>query len=367
MLDSYIVSYAQNREDIILSAFFDEDYKGFYVDVGANDPLHESVTKFFYDKGWEGINIEPLPHQYEKLKRARVRDINLMVGISDKEGSAKLNYYPKGDGLSTMSKKMQEDYKQSPDEVTNSVEVVTIRVSTLRKVLEDNLKAPKISFLKIDVEGLEYEVLIGNDWSKYRPEVICIEANHIEDDWREFLFQKNYRKVFFDGVNEYYTDNYTDKAKKFDYVHGVIFKEPIVNFRLLKDVQQKDHEVASLRSRNEALSVEIIEANKELQYAQKYAQSLVNEIETMTPLKKHLKKQIRLKLKNLDHKITLKLTKNNAYSPVSIDRSVDYHSIHKHDLKNFQLYNELVAVGILYKLYSLFKKVMLKLFKEIRG
>jgi hypothetical protein len=41
--------------------------------------------------------------------------------------------------------------------------------------------------LKVDVEGLEYEVLIGNDWSKYRPEVICVEANHIDTDLTEFL------------------------------------------------------------------------------------------------------------------------------------------------------------------------------------
>lgn len=30
----------------------------FYVDVGANEPDAESVTKLFYLQGWHGINIE---------------------------------------------------------------------------------------------------------------------------------------------------------------------------------------------------------------------------------------------------------------------------------------------------------------------
>jgi len=367
MLDRYIVSYAQNREDIILSAFFDEDYKGFYVDVGANDPVHESVTKFFYDRGWEGINIEPLPHQFEKLVKKRSRDINLNIGISDKEGVAKLNYYPNGDGLSTISKKMKSSYEKNPDEFTSKVEVISIRVSTLRKVFEENLKANKISFLKIDVEGLEYKVLAGNDWFKYRPEIICIEANHIEKSWQKFLTQKEYIKVFFDGVNEYYADNYTKRAINFDYVHGVIFKEPIVNFRLINYFKQKDGEVIQLRSRNEALSLEVIEVNKELQYTQTYAQSLINEIESITPLKKHIKKHIKFRLKKVDNRISAILTKKNLYSPGSVEKNIDPRLIHMYDVKNFELYNQSETVGILYRFYGLFKKAIIKMIKLTKG
>ena len=53
-----LVTYAQNREDLYLYALLG-DGPGFYVDVGANHPTFHSVTKFFYDRGWNGINIEP--------------------------------------------------------------------------------------------------------------------------------------------------------------------------------------------------------------------------------------------------------------------------------------------------------------------
>ena len=43
---------------------------GFYVDVGAMDPVIDSVTKVYYEHGWHGIDIEPhpaLPRRSERL------------------------------------------------------------------------------------------------------------------------------------------------------------------------------------------------------------------------------------------------------------------------------------------------------------
>ena len=44
---------------------------GFYIDVGAADPSHDSVTKAFYDAGWRGINVEPMLDAFESLQQAR--------------------------------------------------------------------------------------------------------------------------------------------------------------------------------------------------------------------------------------------------------------------------------------------------------
>ena len=56
-LDKKGVSYAQEYEDIILFRYLHTVAKGFYIDVGCNDPEEISVTRFFYDRGWNGINI----------------------------------------------------------------------------------------------------------------------------------------------------------------------------------------------------------------------------------------------------------------------------------------------------------------------
>ncbi len=59
-----MVSYAQNGEDVVLARVFGDRRAGFYVDVGAGHPVVDSVTKHFYDLGWRGINVEPLPRSW---------------------------------------------------------------------------------------------------------------------------------------------------------------------------------------------------------------------------------------------------------------------------------------------------------------
>ena len=73
------VSYAQNYEDVTLRRALRDVSSGFYVDVGANDPRVDSVTRAFYERGWHGINIEPVAHWHDRLQADRPRDINLRV------------------------------------------------------------------------------------------------------------------------------------------------------------------------------------------------------------------------------------------------------------------------------------------------
>ena len=56
-----MVSYAQDAEDVMLQRVFPRDYRGFYVDVGASEPVRFSVTKHFYDQGWRGSTSSPCP------------------------------------------------------------------------------------------------------------------------------------------------------------------------------------------------------------------------------------------------------------------------------------------------------------------
>ena len=91
-------SYAQELEDIILYVALQDVDEGFYIDIGANDPIEISVTKFFYDRGWSGINVEPLRSKCALLENERPRDINLCIGISDRRGETALPI-PKEDAL----------------------------------------------------------------------------------------------------------------------------------------------------------------------------------------------------------------------------------------------------------------------------
>jgi hypothetical protein len=58
-------SYAQNLEDVQSHRVFAGRRDSFYVDVGAGDPILHSATKPLAQRGWHGINIEPIPTAFE--------------------------------------------------------------------------------------------------------------------------------------------------------------------------------------------------------------------------------------------------------------------------------------------------------------
>ena len=83
------VSYAQNLEDVMLWRALRGalDGPGFYIDVGASDPTALSVTRAFYERGWRGLNVEPLPDVVALLRAARPRDVTVEVAVAADAGT----------------------------------------------------------------------------------------------------------------------------------------------------------------------------------------------------------------------------------------------------------------------------------------
>ena len=63
-----MITYAQNFEDVMLERALKSVSAGTYIDVGAWHPEFDSVTRHFYERGWSGINIEPVPAHYELFR-----------------------------------------------------------------------------------------------------------------------------------------------------------------------------------------------------------------------------------------------------------------------------------------------------------
>ncbi|HET8687921.1 MAG TPA: FkbM family methyltransferase, partial [Methanosarcina sp.] len=194
------ISYAQNFEDITLwRAFRLALQTGFYIDVGANDPIIDSVTKAFYDIGWRGINIEPSPSYFQRLMQSRERDINLPVAASHENGE--ITFYDAGiSGRSTIEADVALDLKNEGKLVTSR----TVPARTLNSICEQYVSS-EIHFLKIDVEGHELSVLQGLDLTRWRPWIILIENPfNVEPVWESLLTLADYEFVHYDGINRYY-------------------------------------------------------------------------------------------------------------------------------------------------------------------
>lgn len=198
------VSYSQNFEDVMLWRALKHISNGFYIDVGANDPITDSITKAFYDRGWNGINIEPLQSHYQELLQARPRDINLNYAAGTGGGLIEL-WECDIRGWATSSPEVIEQHEK--EGYKGSYHKVPIK--SLTNICAQHVNSD-IHFLKIDVEGFEKSVLESMDFSLYRPWILLIEAtkpNSREENystWESLVLNSGYVFSYSDGINRYY-------------------------------------------------------------------------------------------------------------------------------------------------------------------
>lgn len=207
-----MISYAQNFEDVILNRVFHAVQQGRYIDIGAYDPVVDSVTKHFYDRGWSGVNVEPVARFHEKFVATRPRDWNINSAVGAAVGLVQFNEW--GDsGLSTCCDTLDET---SVKQMGFERSTYTVPMTTLAAITAQLGDVP-VDFLKIDVEGAERDVLLGGEWRAFRPRVILLEAVKPKlpgcdvygyepawFEWEGLLFANGYEFGLFDGLNRYY-------------------------------------------------------------------------------------------------------------------------------------------------------------------
>lgn len=198
-------SYAQNFEDVYIWRAFREDTPfGFYIDVGAYDPIDDSVTQFLYERGWSGVNVEPGP-SIERFA-VRTRDLNLSLAVTDQTGFSSFYLHSGDPGTSTTMPAVTPELEGRVGERIKS-RVATV---TLEHLFDRYAKGRHVHVLKLDIEGMEGPVIATTDWKRYRPELILVEVTQPYtnerrgDEMLRPLLEAGYEEVFFDGVNAYF-------------------------------------------------------------------------------------------------------------------------------------------------------------------
>ncbi len=268
-----ICSYAQNREDVLLARALPAS-TGFYIDVGAADPVELSVTKYFYELGWSGLNIEPQPMYMERLIADRPRDQNLAIVLSDEPGTLVLHRAPTHPGWATVDADVAATMRKQ------GIAIIPVEVParTLADLCREYAPAT-IDFLKIDVEGAEKKVLAGGDFQRWRPRIVLIEAteqgssqpNH--ELWESLILEQDYLYATFDGLNRYYVRredahlvpilqvpvNVFDDWYPYDLVHRITeleaqaAAERRLSQQLAQKVEQQTQTIEAIRTRLLAL------------------------------------------------------------------------------------------------------------------
>ncbi|TPN65745.1 FkbM family methyltransferase [Mesorhizobium sp. B1-1-1] len=199
-----IISYAQNFEDVILWRALKHVERGFYVDIGAQDPVIDSVSFAFYKKGWRGVHVEPNAEFAASLRSARPDEEVLEIAVGKEDGEIEFFDIP-DTGLSTGDKETSRTHEARGLRIRR----LSVRCRPLWLVLDAYVDRD-IHWLKIDVEGMEEQVIESWSPSTVRPWIVVVEStkpnsteqNHMP--WDSTLLNLGYEFAYFDGLNRFY-------------------------------------------------------------------------------------------------------------------------------------------------------------------
>lgn len=215
--------FGQRGEDLIVKSILDSIifeknsvYENvFYIEIGANHPISTSATFLLYQNGARGVLVEANPRLIPSLREVRVGDkiINAaVVGIG--QGKAKL-FVSAADELSTTVKSNLDFWPDYP--IEEEVEIDKIEIDEL---LTNYYRDQSISFLSIDCEGPDFEILERVDLERFPFDVIQIEpSNHIDPNTTagisKYLEYKGYRRISITEVNCIFVrvSNYKENTK----------------------------------------------------------------------------------------------------------------------------------------------------------
>ena len=119
-------------------------------------------------------NIEKLRETYEDYKGTQIFNI----GISEKNEKEVKFYYAEHDAphFQVCSAKIEHVRKHHPN---SKIKFFNIETISINNFLENCVKYKIIDYLSIDIEGLDFDVLMSIDFKKYNIKNISIEFLHL--------------------------------------------------------------------------------------------------------------------------------------------------------------------------------------------
>lgn len=211
------VSYAQNFEDVMLWRALKHVENGRYIDIGASDPLVNSVSLAFHQHGWRGLHVEPIDVHADALRAARPGDVVLKVALGETKGTASFFVVSDGIGMSTCVSEIADSYSAAGLKVVQT----SVPCVRLRDLFDEHVDG-EVHWMKIDVEGFEGKVIRSWPPSPVRPWIVVVESTRpmtqipAHTEWENELLGLGYRFAYFDGLNRFYiSDAHPELAASF--------------------------------------------------------------------------------------------------------------------------------------------------------
>jgi len=188
--------FPPEAEEQLKEEFFAGAARGFFVEVGANDPFAHSQTWHLERRGWTGVLVEPQPDLAAALCEKRRAAVFAAACSAPAAAGRTMRLHLAGPCSSF-------DAHLAVTGVTAAA-AIDVPVRTLDDILTEAKAQTPIDFLSIDVEGHEVEVLRGFDIGRWRPRLIMLEDHVANLHKHRYLTAAGYRLIRRTGVNSWY-------------------------------------------------------------------------------------------------------------------------------------------------------------------
>jgi FkbM family methyltransferase len=226
------VAHTPSDHEARLTAAFFGNRKGYFVEVGANEPRARSQTWHLEQAGWIGILIEPQPELAAQLRAERSAKVFAVACSSPGNAGKTLPLHVAGP-LSSLDRA-----RMAPGASPEAVIDVPIR--TLDSVLEEAGAPAGFAFLSIDVEGHELDVLHGFDIARWRPRLILLEDHVPNLSRHRYLTEAGYRIIRRYGNNGWYVPRDSSDRARFADRWEILRKYYLaLPFRWLRNISRR--------------------------------------------------------------------------------------------------------------------------------
>lgn len=177
--------YGQNKEDEIINNLivskYGSDFKGTILDLGANDGVTLSNSRFFIENGWNGLLVEAGKLTYQRLMTTilpNTTPINCAIGTIN----GFLNFYESNnlinsDDLGLVSSLLADETDKWRKAGVGYTEYKVECYNWETFLDKFHFKNQNFDIISIDIEGVDYDVLIQMNLEELGCKVLCVEFN----------------------------------------------------------------------------------------------------------------------------------------------------------------------------------------------
>ncbi len=193
---------SQLYQDVFASFIIGNKFDRTFLEFGATDGIEFSNSYMLENRlGWKGVLSEPSPQWHESLRRNR-KNTKIITQCIWSKSKETLDFFMSDAGVySTLNDFVDIDKNSMPENTAlrkRNGKVIPVKTITLNDVIDEHFNNITPSYISIDTEGSEYEILKSFNFVNYRPKLFTIEHNYTDLEIKidDLMSENKYKRVF---------------------------------------------------------------------------------------------------------------------------------------------------------------------------